>query len=329
MISVICPTYNEEKYISVCLDSILQCDYPHQDLEVLIVDGCSTDQTRSIVQSYVNKFPFIKLIDNFEKIVPAALNIGIAQAKGNIIIRIDAHAIYESNYFSTLVHYLQQLNADNVGTVCKTEVLNKTPKSLAIREILSNKLGVGNSTFRTEKGSLKEVDTVPFGCWKKEVFEKYGNFNIKLIRNQDIEFNKRIINGGGKIYLVPESFCTYFARETFSDLAVNNFANGKWNILTVWYTNYFKSLSVRHFIPMLYMFSLLIPLLGCIFYFPLIYIFLSIFVVYIGAIFLLCLSFSLKKQLNIFYLLMGFIILHFSYGLGSFIGLITMIFHKK
>ena len=149
MLSVICPIYNEEKYIVQFLDSLLLQDYPKEELEILLVDGMSKDRTREIVAEYISQYPFIRMIDNPEKIVPYAMNKGIDAAKGDIIMRVDAHASYQPNYFSSLVNALKRLKADNVGTVCKTDVMNKTSKTLAIREVLGNKFGVGNSSFRT------------------------------------------------------------------------------------------------------------------------------------------------------------------------------------
>ena len=203
-----------------------------------------------------------------EVIVPVAMNIGIKASIGDIVMRLDAHAQYPPNYFSVLVKELVRLRADNVGVACKTDVLNKTSKTLAIREVLSNRFGVGNSTFRLGVDKVIEVDTVPFGCWKKDVFNKYGFYDERLIRNQDIELNKRIVRGGGHIFIVPDTYCTYLARETFDGLAKNNFGNGKWNILTVYYTKQFKSLSVRHFIPLLFLLSLIVPSILACFYFP-------------------------------------------------------------
>ena len=167
MLSVICPIYNEKKYISICIDSILEQDYPKDCLEVIFVDGMSQDGTREIIGQYSKKYPNISLIDNPKRIVPIAMNMGINASKGDIIIRLDAHAKYPSNYFRVLTKALIDLHADNVGVVCRTEVLNKTQKSLAIKEVLSNKFGVGNSTFRTGISKIQEVDTVPFGCWKR------------------------------------------------------------------------------------------------------------------------------------------------------------------
>ena len=113
MISIICPVYNEEKYIGACIESICQQDFPQKCMEVLFVDGMSTDKTREIIKEYLQSYPFLRVIDNPKKIVPFAMNLGIAEAKGDIIIRIDAHTLYEKNYFSELVRQLGYLQADN------------------------------------------------------------------------------------------------------------------------------------------------------------------------------------------------------------------------
>ena len=324
-LSVICPIYNEEKYIVPFLDSVLQQDFSHDDMEVLLVDGMSWDRTRQIISQYIAKYPFLRLLDNPERTAPCAMNVGIKEAKGEVIIRLDAHALYPSNYFPTLVSRLYQLNADNIGCVHNTDVLNKTPKTLAIREVLSNRFGVGNSSFRTGVSSACEVDTVPFGCWRRAVFQKYGLYDKRLVRNQDIELNKRIKRGGGHIFIIPEISCTYLARETFKALAKNNYGNGKWNILTVYYTKYFSSLSIRHFIPLAFVLSLLLPVL------------LMPLNVWIGALTLMSLCAYLtalggvslaiwkEKRLNFFYLLMSFLTLHLSYGWGSLMGIFKVI----
>ena len=329
MLSVICPIYNEEKYIAKCIDSILEQDYPKDDLEILFVDGMSNDRTREIVNSYIEKYSFIRLLDNPERIVPYAMNRGIETCKGDVVIRLDAHATYAKNYFSELVGSLKRLGADNVGCVCKTDVLNKTPKTLAIREVLSNKFGVGNSTFRTGIDKEQEVDTVPFGCWRRDVFEKYGLYDTRLVRNQDIELNKRITRGGGKIYIVPGTYCTYLARETYGKLAKNNYGNGKWNILTVYYTKQLKSLSLRHFIPLIFVLSLIVPSLAAIFWLPLIAVSLLSMVAYMGLLGGVSLKLAVNKKLSFGYLLFTFIVLHLSYGCGSLVGILKLPFLKN
>lgn len=329
MLSVICPIYNEQKYISQFLDSLLQQDYPKDDLEILLVDGMSNDHTREIIAKYTVLYPFIRLIDNPHKIVPCAMNRGIDEAKGDIIMRLDAHASYQSNYFSALVNGLKRLNADNVGTVCKTDVLNKTNKSLAIKEVLGNKFGVGNSVFRTGIELEQEVETVPFGCWPRSTFEKYGKYDERLVRNQDIELNKRIVRGGGKIFIIPDSYCTYLARESWHALAKNNYENGKWNILTVYYTKTFSSLSLRHFIPLLFVLSLIIPLLLALIWWPLALVSAASLLAYTGLLSSVSLKLAMQKKLSFFYLLITFFVLHLSYGCGSLVGLLIIPFIKR
>lgn len=328
-ISIICPTYNEEKYIEKCINSILAQDYPQNKMEVLFVDGMSNDKTRMILNSYCDKYSFIKILDNPKKIVPCAMNIGIERSVGDIIIRIDAHSHYAPNYFSTLVKYSNELKADNVGAVCITDVLNKSPKTFAIKEVLSNRFGVGNSTFRIGVNEVMSVDTVPFGCWKREVFIKYGLFNEKLVRNQDIELNKRVLRNGGNIYIVPDTYCTYLARETYKEFSKNNYANGKWNIMTVFYTKQFSSLSIRHFIPMLFVLSLIAPTVFALLWGPLLFVSFISLCIYSLALIYISSSLSLEKSISFFYLIASFITLHFSYGFGSLCGVFKLLFLKR
>ena len=330
MVSVICPTYNEEKYIATCIDSILAQDYPQEDLEILFVDGMSTDATRSIILSQAKEHNNIYLLDNPHRIVPYALNIGIEHAQGDIIVRIDAHASFPSNYISTLVHYLVHLpNAQNVGAPCVTHTLGQTDKAKAIVAVLSNKWGVGNSTFRLGVKEIQSVDTVPFGCWKKQTLKDVGLFDIRLIRNQDIELNKRILKNGGNIYLVPDTYCTYYARETYKKLAQNNYGNGKWNILTLYYTKALRSLSLRHFIPLIFLLSLLLPILGIV---------LCPWIGLVAGMSLIsylmlvcCISWRISKEqsINPLSVVAAFFTLHLSYGAGSLMGILTLPFINK
>lgn len=324
MVSVICPTFNEEKYIAKCIESVLLQDYPLTEMEILFVDGMSNDRTREIVAEYSSKHGFIKLIDNPMRTVPYAMNTGIKVAKGNIIIRLDAHAEYPQNYVSTIIKIIKEKNCDNAGAPCFTDVINKTPKTLAIREVLCNRFGVGNSAFRTGITKVQEVDTVPFGCWKRETFEKYGLYDTRLTRNQDIELNKRIKNGGGHIFITPDTYCTYFARETFAAIAQNNYQNGKWNILTVYYTKQMKSLSLRHFIPLIFLLSLIIPLLLTVaFSWTFIFSIMSL-TAYMSLIICISISLCIKKNLHFINLIKAFLTLHLSYGYGSLVGIVKV-----
>ena len=174
-LSVVCPIYNEKRYIEDCIHSIVEQDFPHSDMEVLFVDGMSDDGTREVVSNYTKKYPFIKLLDNPQKIVPYAMNRGIMEAKGEFIVRLDAHAEYPKNYFSKLISAMQQLDgAENVGGVCLTLPCNSTARAQAIAAVLSSPFGMGNSYFRIGCNEVKSVDTVPFGCFRK------GNHSVDV-----------------------------------------------------------------------------------------------------------------------------------------------------
>ncbi|KGN98576.1 glycosyl transferase [Porphyromonas macacae] len=323
VISIIIPVYNEELFIENCLDSVLAQDYPMESLEVIVVNGNSSDKTKQIIHE---RYPKVIVLENPDKIVPISMNIGIKQSKGEYIVRLDAHSLYPNNYLRKLIEASIILKADNVGTVCLTDVRNKTLKGLAIKTVLGNRFGVGNSMFRTGVDRIKEVDTVPFGCFKKDVFQRFGFYNEHLIRNQDIELNKRIKQGGGKIYLIPDTYCIYFARDNYKSFARSNYGNGLWNILTIFYTKNCKALSLRHFIPLLFVCSLLIPTIIGVFIPSFFYITCFSFLTYLIFI----TFFSIKEKLDnttlsIPHLIWAFTTLHFPYGWGSIIGLFKVL----
>ncbi len=323
-VSIIIPCLNEEHYIDACIKSILLSDIDYKNTEVMFVDGESSDKTVEIINSYQTKYPFIKILNNPKKITPISMNIGIKASKGDYIFIISAHAKYKKDYFSKLLVEIQRLDVDCVGGVLVTEVKHKNKKSNSIKEILSHKFGVGNASFRTGSSEIKAVDTVAFGCYKKETFKKYGLYDERLVRNQDIELNKRIINGGGKIYLIPDVKSIYYARENFMDLAKNNYSNGFWNVLTAYYTKTLNSLSLRHFIPLIFVLSLLFPLLLSIFLPKFIYVGLFSLASYFALVIIISLNLR-EKENSFFYLIMSFFTLHISYGMGSLMGIFSLV----
>ncbi len=323
-VSVVIPCRNEIKHIETCLMSLLNNGYPKEFLELIVVDGLSDDGTTELLEQLAQKHPQIKWLTNPKQKTPFALNLGIQQASGYYTLISSAHASYSPNYINTLVEKIEKSSANVVGGVMNTKVKNVTPVSKAIELVLAHPFGVGNAHFRTGVSQDKFVDTVPFGMYKTELLKHHEGYNEKLIRNHDIELSKRLIASGTKILLTPDARCTYYARETWSELAKNNFDNGKWNLLTIAITRDFSSLSLRHFIPLLFVSAILLPTLFSLWIPKLLFVALATMLTHSIFILLVISKMTLEKtkRLNLF---ITFKVLHWSYGLGSLIGLISSI----
>lgn len=323
IVSVVMPIYNEEQYIEKCVDSLLLQDYPIDKMEWIFVDGCSTDKTVEILSGYQDKYPsLIKVYNNPNKIVPYAMNIGIAASKGKYIVRLDAHADYATDYISKCIYYLENTDAENVGGVAETKANGYMGNAIA--KMLSSKFGVGNSQFRTN-GESGYVDTVPFGAFKREVFSKYGGYDERLVRNQDNEMNFRIRKNGGKIYLSNDIHLSYYCRDSIKGISAMARKNGMWNIITMKLCP--GSMGLRHFIPFAFVLSIIgLAILSFVH---------SLFAVLLCAeislYLLLDIVFSIKQAETIkefFTLTVLFPIFHVAYGFGSMIG-ITKLFSKE
>ncbi len=328
-ISIICPVYNEKNYIRSCIDSVVDSDYPKSKMELYFVDGMSPDGTAEIILEYAEKYPYIKLLKNPQKTVPYALNIGIDKAVGSLIIRLDAHALYPKNYFSELVKWQVKLDADNVGGLCRTLPAKNTATAKAIAEAVSSKFGMGNSYFRIGVSQIRKVDTVPFGCFKREIFEKIGFFDTELIRNQDDEFNGRIIKNGGSIYLLPHVVSDYYARDTISKTAKMFYQYGLFKPLVN------KKLgapaTLRQFVPPIFVLGLI---MGLILSLVTIYILIPYLIVLIGYL-LTALDNGRKgghkwSDRKIMFLMpVVYFVVHVSYGIGYWKGLMQLLFKKS
>ncbi|NMA73149.1 MAG: glycosyltransferase family 2 protein [Bacteroidales bacterium] len=325
-ISVIIPVYNEEKHIGKCLISLLKQDYPLEKVEFIFVDGMSEDSTVEIIERYESDFANLKILTNEHRTVPYAMNKGIEESLGKYIIRLDGHSEYSNDYFSLCVKYLEKTGADNVGGLAIAKSQGYIGN--AISAVLSSKFGVGNSTFRVG-GKEGYVDTVPFGAYRRETFEKYGLYDERLARNQDIELNYRIRQGGGKVFFTPEIQLSYLNRDNLREFTKQNYQNGKWNIIT--WKLCPGSLSLRHFVPLSFVLSI-------IFLFTLALltghnIFRNLLLIELGLYFTLNICSSIvgahKHDVLLFPLVfLAFLVLHLSYGIGSLAGLSKLVTKK-
>ncbi len=252
-VSVLVPARNEVDQIQSCLESLLANDYPKDMMEVLVIDGMSEDGTQERVREIAQKDARLMLLNNPGRIVSGALNIGIRHAKGDIILRADAHTVFERDYVSQCVQTLMEKDCDNAGGPMRAGGQGVFRRAVALAT--SSHFGVGNSAFHFD---FKEgyVDTVYLGAYKREVFAKIGLFDETFVRNQDDEFNFRLREAGGKIYLSPRIRSHYFPRSDFLSLWKQYFQYGYWKVLVA--KKHWSMMRLRHFAPFCFIVGLLL-----------------------------------------------------------------------
>lgn len=323
IVSVIIPVYNEEQYLDSFIKTLIDQDYPKSNMEWIFVDGKSTDTTKEIINKYRLRYPnLILYYINENRTVPWAMNLGIKKSVGRYIVRLDAHSEYSKNYISRCVYYLERDYAENVGGVLETKSTGIVGNAIA--KMLSTRFGVGNSQFRI--GSVNGyVDTVPFGAFKREVFEKYGYYDERLTRNQDNEMNYRIRKNGGRIYLANDINAIYYSRSSIKSIIKMAYLNGKWNVIT--FILHPGAMGIRHFIPLLFLLTLIII--------PFLYgvsrLFRILFLIEIMLYISLDILSSLINSSGVvefFLLFFLYFIFHISYGLGSLIGILSVCMNK-
>ncbi|MBZ9687620.1 glycosyltransferase family 2 protein [Clostridium estertheticum] len=323
-VSVVIPCRNEEKYIGKCLQSIMEQSYGIENIEVFVCDGCSDDSTLDIIKEYSIKYPQIKLVINEKRVAPTAMNLGIKAAVGEIIVIFGAHAYMNNDYIHICVEKLKSSDIACVGG----RIINISEDSIAeaISLAMASPFGVGNALFRFSNVE-QLVDTVAFGAYKKSIFSKIGYFDEELVRNQDDELNFRITKSGNKILLAPDIISHYYTRGSFSKLWTQYFQYGFWKVRVI--QKHKKPSAVRHLIPLLFVLSLISGTLLSPFSKIVRFLFSAEILAYLaGAI-----TFSLKaysgKVKNAPKMIIAFLILHLSYGIGFLEGLIVFYILKS
>jgi glycosyltransferase involved in cell wall biosynthesis len=328
LVSILIPCRNEREHIIPCLDSILASDFPLDDLEVLVVDGMSEDGTRAVIERYAERHSRIRLLYNAKGTTPSALNIGISEARGAIIVRMDAHTQYPPNYVTELVGWLERTGADNVGGACVTLPADGTATARAIAAALAHPFGIGNAHFRLGTAMPRNVDTVPFGCFRREVFERVGLFDDDLVRNQDDEFNFRLLRAGGRVLLVPGVVSFYYARRTVRQLARMFFQYGYFKPLVV--RKVHGVMTARQLAPALLVSTLLVtaflgPWLGAARL-----VFSLTFGGYVAADLAVAAAIARRSGVRVGLVASAvFPVLHFAYGLSYLMGVVDFLIRRK
>ncbi len=330
-ISIVIATYNEEKHIASCLESILseEKNFESGHFEILVADGGSTDNTRKTVNEYEKKHKFIHLIHNPKKIQAAGWNIAIRKSKGNLISILGAHAQYPKNYLKECADAIFEYGADIVGGRTKAVAATDTLMNRTIAAVLSHVFGVGSSFRTIDKGPPREVDTVFSGCYKKSILEKSGLFDERFVRSQDIDLTMRIRKLGGKILLLPHVVISYFPKKTLLSFAIHNWRDGIWAI----YPRGFKAfrLKFRHLAPGAFVGALLLGFILGIFWQPFLWLALSALALYLATTIVMSLHLAYKNK-SLGMILTGpptFAVRHLVYGAGTVFGYIKSLLPQK
>jgi glycosyltransferase involved in cell wall biosynthesis len=317
LVSIIIPCYNEQKRIRSLLSAIYAQTYPRDSMEVVIADGLSTDNTRAIIEGFTLTCPDLnlRLIDNTRRSIPSGLNLAIKASRGDIIVRIDAHSQPYPDYIERCVEALVSGLAENVGGIWEIQPGDQTwmARSIAIAAALP--IAVGDALYR-HATKPAYVETVPFGAFKREMLALIGFYDETLLSNEDYEFNSRILQSGGRIWLDPEIRSQYFARSSLLELSKQYLRYGywKWKMLR----RFPKTLRWRQALPPLFVISLILATLAALIYHPFWIFPASELFIYFLILMLVSLHTAYaKKNWKLFFGIPPAIFtMHFSWGLG-------------
>jgi succinoglycan biosynthesis protein ExoA len=319
-VAIIIPTLNEERFISRCLNSIIKQTYEFEKMDVMIIDGGSNDKTKDIVAEYQKSHQNIRFIENKKKIQSVAFNIGFKKSTAPYIIRLDAHAEYDSKYISLCIENLKQdEKRGNVGGRCNILPFNQSLWAQTNAILNHSRFGIGGAAFRVSN-EAHDTDSVPFGAFPRKIIEKIGGMREDLPRGEDNEYNSRIRKAGYKIFFDPNIISSYFARPTLGASCKQMYANGN----SIGYLYYIdrEAIGIRHLVPLLFVVSGLFCIIISVLWSPFCYVFcggLALYLIADAMASIMGAKENVKCTLPLFIL---FFCVHVSYGIGTIAGLI-------
>jgi succinoglycan biosynthesis protein ExoA len=324
-VTVVVPCRNEEKHIGRCLESILENDYPKQRMEILVLDGMSEDRTREIVAGYSARYPMIRVVDNLKKNIPAAMNVGISAARGERILKMDAHSTYQPEYISRCVRYQDQYGAENSGGVAKIVPGADTLTARAIVLGLASRFGSGNANVKVGVSQPTWSDSTAFGCFKKDLFDRIGMYDEKLLSSSDLDVNQRIQAAGGRILVMPDIVVNYAADGNLRALRRHVFADGVWVSYVMKFGK--RAWSWRHWVPAALVLSLFGALALGVASRVFLWIGLGIAGLYAAASLGLSVRIAVREREAgyTFLLPLVFAVRHFVFGAGTLFGLVLVV----
>lgn len=319
-VSVVIPCFNGERFIEGTLNKLAN-QFESDRYEIIVVDGMSVDKTRALVSEFIKRHPQVKvkLIDNPARTIPVGLNIGIKEAQGDVIARMDVHSNPSENYVRHCVGLLSNPEVAVVGAPIRVSPGADTLTAQAISCAVCHPFGIGDAKYRLSNSTTQFVDTVPFGVFRKSLWQAVGGFDENLLSNEDYDFYYRVRQQiGGRILLNTEAYCTYFSRPTIKELAAQYARYGGWKAQMV--KLHPRSLRLRQLVaPAFVLYVLCLTVLS--FFWPMA---LLALLPVVASYALLAAFFSLviaRKQGNLrlaFIIPFIFLVIHVSWG-GSFL----------
>jgi len=326
-VSIVLPCRNESEHIAACLRSILaQEDLPDgRGFEVLVADGMSDDGTRAKLQAIAAADPRVRIIDNPERIVPTGLNAAIRAARGEIIIRMDAHTEYAPDYVRQCVAVLEETGADNVGGPWQARGTGPVQAAIAAAFHSPFACGAARSHYSSFEGFL---DNVYLGCWRRETLVRIGLFDEELVRNQDDELNFRLVRNGGRLWQSPRIQSWYRPRSSLRALFRQYLQYGYWKILVM--RKHGQPASLRHIVPGLFAITLLLLAVAAPFALPARIGLAVLGGLYLGAVVPASLLTARRAGWSLLAILpIVFGCFHFGYGLGSLFGIWDFLIRRR
>ncbi|HEX4143248.1 MAG TPA: glycosyltransferase family 2 protein [Pirellulales bacterium] len=324
-VSVVLPIRNEGPFIGLCLDRLLGQDYPRDLMEIIVADGMSDDHTRAVLAEYHARYPFIQVVDNPKRIVAPGLNIAIARARGELIVRLDGHCEVASDFVSQAVRLMHEHpECWSAGGPIVHAGTNRFGEAVAV--VMSHPLGVGLATHRFPNYE-GYAEGAQFPTFRKWIFQRIGNFDEQLVRTEDDEFNYRITQAGGKIFISPRVRYVYYVRDRLGKLFRQYFQYSFWRIPVI--RKHKKPTTPRQLVPPLFFLTMFVLLgLGAWLRQPLVA--LALPGIYLSALIAVGLSVIPRKGLAVGCLVpVALATIHFAYALGIAYGLFALLFYPR
>lgn len=319
-VAVVVPCRNEAAYIRPLLESLLRSEHPRERLELVFVDGMSTDGTRELLEAAAKEHSFIRVLDNPRMIAPTAMNVGIRATRAEIVVRIDAHSEYPADYIPRCVQLLRsEAKIGNAGGMPVPLPNGRSPWAASVAYVTAHRFGVGNSPFRTRR-SPGFVDTVPCGTFHRSMFDEVGLFDERLTRNQDNELNARIQRAGYRIAFDPAIRIHYRNQPDLNGLLRQAWFTGMWNVYTVLLHPY--TWKWRRYVPMAFVAYLAVLAPAAIWGAPAAPILALPLALYV---FLAAACSAGAAEAGRLRVAATFVSYHLSYGTGSFVGLANVL----